>query len=359
MNLMNFTSGRIRKRFFYFFSLWVVYGCYYYAINRLNGSGITVLEVFFSVPVFALITYTVYLIADRLLARRYRLLGIAALLAFYVAVSWLISGLANLTIVLLDSSLNSGEPISYWNVGFLANTVTIISNYSLFGLGAYFVNSSMKHAKGKQMETEARLKEAERRLVAEREKKRFEFFMLAGQVSSHFIANLLDDWRLKLGHTELAIAESMERAYDLMVYFMEARQPAKRRVPLALEVERLENYVALTTGLSRPKCIEFNCQGDLDGYTIPPTSLLDLIENSTKHGRTDLPDKPIRIAIAVANNQLKCVCTDVVKDTADRESHGVGLANLRRRLELEYNDRFRLESKRQQNTFIAQLTINY
>lgn len=359
MNLMNFTFGRMRTRFFYFFSLWMVYGCYYYAINRLNGSGITVLEVVFSVPVFALIAYVVYLIADRLLARRYLLLGIAVLLTFYVAVSWLMNGLANLTVVLLDGSLNNGEPIPYWSGGFLANAATISSNYSLFGLGAYFVSSSIKHAKGKQVEAEARLEEAERRLAAEREKKRFEFFMLAGQVAPHFIANLLNGWRTMLEHTERAIVESMECAYGLMVYFMEAREPAKRRVPLALEVERLENYVALTTGVGRPKCIEYSCHGDLDGYAIPPTSLLDLIENSTKHGRTDLPDNPIRIAITVAGNQLKCVCTNVVKDSADRESHGVGLANLRRRLELEYNDRYRLEAKRQQNMFIAQLTINY
>src|SRR3546814_14120800 len=98
-----------------------------------------------------------------------------------------------------SSDVCSSDLIEFWDGAFLANLVTIISNYSLFGIAAFFVNSSVKNARAKQTEAGARLVEAERRLQAAREKNRCGFFLLAGQVAPHFIANLLNGDRKRVG----------------------------------------------------------------------------------------------------------------------------------------------------------------
>ena len=359
MDLLRITPKGVNPRPMFLFLVWLVYGCYYYGVNWLKTPDITVLEVAFSIPVFALITFGVYFIVDRLFAKKHVWSGLLTLIAFYLAVALITHGLVNVLNGWVDKPVNGGEPLPLWDGAFLAHLATMIGNYSLFGVAAFFVNSSIRNAKEKQAEAEARLAEVERRLKTEQEKNRFEFFMLAGQVSPHFIAGLLSGWQRMLTDIGHGIVASMERAYDLMVYYMQARDPSKRRVPLALEVEQLDRYVELALGFDGSKHIQWQYEGELAGYSIPPTSLLDLIENGTKHGRTDLPESPIRMDLTVADNQLRCVCTNVVKEHADRKSHGVGLANLKRRLELEYHNHFCLETKREGDVFVAQLIINY
>ena len=351
-----FSKGKF-FRIIFFCLVWLLYGTYYFSVNNQRPPGIEVLEVAFSIPVYALIAHGVYAIISRLLAGKKAVIGILALLAFYLSVGLIINGLANVVNGLVEHPVNDGKPIGVLDGPFLANLALILGRYSLFGVAAYLLVSLLRNAKARQAEAEARLAEVERRLDAEQEKRRFEFLMLAGQVSPHFMAGLLSTWQLELKNPR--VVASMERAYQLMVYYMDARKPEKRRVPLTVEVERLADYVELATGSGQPKHIECQWRGKLLGYTIPPTSLIELIENCTKHGRTDLPDHPIRMDINVEDNRLHCVCTNVVKENSDRPSHGVGLANLNRRLELEYNDRYRLDTQRQHDKFITQLTINY
>src|SRR5690606_32295814 len=201
--------------------------------------------------------------------------------------------------------------------------------------------------------------EAENRLTAEREKRRYEFLMLAAQVSPHFMANLLNEWRAQLGSTHRRIADAMERTYNLVVYYMAAHSPSKRRVPITTEIAQLEAYSELANRHSNQKYMLLHYEGEFEGYTLSPTTLLTFFENATKDGRSDLPEYPVRMELAMADRKLACTCRNRIKEHSDRHSHGVGLANLRRRLELEYGPRFRLESKQNGSEFIVQLIIHY
>src|SRR3546814_11013876 len=111
MSFIDVTSKGLRPRISFFCYVWIGYGFYYYGINWLNGSGITALEVAFSLPVFILIAHGVYVIIDRLLAKRYRLMGTAVLLAFYAAVLLLTHWLANPVNGLLDEPLQDRKSV--------------------------------------------------------------------------------------------------------------------------------------------------------------------------------------------------------------------------------------------------------
>jgi len=359
MKVLAFTEWKPWHKFLFFCGFWPLYGLYYFQVNRLSAPDVSMLEVACSIPVFALIAHGVYFLMDRLLARRRIVAGVVCLLAFYAGVTVLTNWLANLVNGWLESPLDGGRQIRLTDGAFLANMIAMMSQYSLYAAAFFAMNSAVANARAKQVEAEARLREAERRLQAERDKQRYEYLLLSAQVSPHFMANLLDGWRLQLGREHRRIADAMERAYNLMVYYMEARLPAKRRVPLAMEISQLEAYTELAGHRGKSAHIQFHHEGELTGYTLPPTTLLTFLENSTKHGRTDLAEHPVRMEVTVADGKLSCICRNRVKEVPDTQSHGVGFANLRRRLELEYGSRFRLEANRKGDEYIVQLTIHY
>src|SRR3546814_19404623 len=111
----------------------------------------------------------------------------------------------------------------------------------------------------------------------------------------------------------------MGLAYDLMVYYMEARLLTKRRVPLALESQHLQNFVELSTNQGSSKYIRYTCEGELSGYTVPPTYLLDLLESGAKTDRAALPERPIGMDAKGKDNQLPCNCGYGVNANPDGE----------------------------------------
>ena len=93
---------------------------------------------------------------------------------------------------------------------------------------------------------------------------------------------------------------------------------------------------------------------------IPPLLLIPLVENAFKHGTSETRNQPfVNIHLSVKSRQLQFVVknsTDnVVAD--DRVKENIGLANLRRQLELLYKD-YNLSLQQHQGIFVASLKIN-
>src|SRR5690606_27971485 len=90
---------------------------------------------------------------------------------------------------------------------------------------------------------------------------------------------------------------------------------------------------------TQPVYINITKKGNLFGYAIPPTSLLTLVENAFKHG--DLQDQQfsLEIEVGITDNQLSMRVSNRKRGEAALASHGYGLRNLRRRLEIVYGDR--------------------
>ncbi len=349
-----------RKTLWHFhFLCWIGYGVYFYQVNRLDNDTITWREVAVYLPAFAVIFYSVLGILRANFTNRFRAVGLVYLLGFYATFMLVAHPLVLHVLPWFGIDLMAGAIRDYSFGGFVQTLVVMLSNYSMFALAFFFIERSVRHARAKQAEAEAKLEAIQLQLQAEREKQRYEYLALAGQVSPHIMANLLDGWRQRLDPGQHHLATAMEGAYELMVYYMEARLPHKRRVPVTSEVAQVKTLIDLAEQEGKPIYIQWQCEARLAGYTLPPTTLLTPFENAMKHGHTDLPEHPVHMELAVHNNQLRFSCSNVVRDEPNSVSHGVGMANLRRRLELEYGERFRLESKLADGIYTIRLTIDY
>lgn len=359
MENLRITKLAYRQKIFLFVVLWISYGGYYYVVNRLDGTHIGFLELSVSIPVFALIAHGVYGMAKTFFARRKYALGGVLLAGFYVGIVVLVNLLVNLLNRHVEIPLNEGQHIRMDDLGFLRHVVVMIGNYTLFGLAYFFMDTAVKNARARQAEAEKRMEEMALRLRAEEERSQYEYLALAGQVSPHFTANLINGWLVQLGDVHRYVALAMERAYELMVYYMDAHLPHKQQVPLSEEMRQLQSFISLLSAKGDDTHIQYTQDGNPAGYALPPTTLLTIAENALKYGRTDLPAQPIHLCLQVGGGVLRFACTNVVKDHHDRVSHGIGLANLKRRLQLAYPDRFRFHANRRKDVHHVNLHIDY
>jgi LytS/YehU family sensor histidine kinase len=134
-------------------------------------------------------------------------------------------------------------------------------------------------------------------------------------------------------------------------------------VPLEKEVEHLQNFVEMQRlRVGEKASISFEVQGEVGEKQIAPLLFLPLVENGFKHGiKGDTEGAFIKIHLQVTDNQL-VFKTENNKGTLDEtildnQSGGVGLENLRRRLDLLYPRKHKLDIVDGVTVFTVVLTI--
>lgn len=342
----------------YHFLFWVLYGVYFYGVNKLDNDKFTWQRLVVYIPTFSLIFYSVYGILWANFAQRFTWHGVIYLALFYFGFALLAAFLTfgALPGTSMDLTTEAWKDHSF--SGFLQTLIVLLSNYSVFAVGYFWMRRSIANAQAKQMEAEEKAAALQRLLDSELEKQQLEYRSLSQQVSPHFLANLVNSWRSRLGEGHEELAGSMENMHGLMVYNMNAKEQEHTVVPLRRELNFLTVYSELVRQPARPVYLDWEIADGIAGYTIPPTTLITLLENAFKHGVTQDPKYPVRIRLTIEGGGIEFYCRNRIKDTSDGESHGVGLANLRRRLDIKYGQRANLKTYRAGADFVAHLSIS-
>ena len=100
---------------------------------------------------------------------------------------------------------------------------------------------------------------------------------------------------------------------------------------------------------------------DRQGYAVAPFLLFPFVENAFKHGfmQTDQP-LHLQVLITAANGQLTLRTRNSFSESSETTAlpGGVGLSNVRKRLQLLYPDHYTLEIDKQDGLFMVRLTID-
>jgi sensor histidine kinase YesM len=133
------------------------------------------------------------------------------------------------------------------------------------------------------------------------------------------------------------------------------------RVLLEKEIEYLQSFIELQKLRQRTQdFVELSIQGDVIGKTIAPMLLIPFVENAFKHGSKTGPSPAIRIHIVIEQHQFLFEVTNYLRKNflAPRDSHqGIGLQNIRRRLELLYPGKYSLETRSEKDQYMIKLII--
>jgi LytS/YehU family sensor histidine kinase len=88
--------------------------------------------------------------------------------------------------------------------------------------------------------------------------------------------------------------------------------------------------------------IDLDLPGEVPDRQIPPLILVTFIENAFKHGVSYQRDSFVEVKASVAHNELQFSCRNSKADKPNEEKGGVGLANVRKRLNLLYGSNYAL-----------------
>lgn len=275
--------------------------------------------------------------------KKFLLFGIIAILhAFVFALAiWLTLRLSNLFPERFDySRLSIFSPFSIFNT-LLWNYVILIFAVSVVIFKKWYIDEMQKN------------KLVEEKLEAE-------LSFLKSQIHPHFLFNTLNNlYALTLIKSEQTsdVVLKLSSLLDYMIY-----KSNDKFVALSQDLEILENYIELEKlRYNKRLDLDYQINGKPGFLKIAPLIMLPFIENSFKHGASDDRTNPkIRIKIEIGTD---CVNLKVVnslrgeKKKDESLGEGIGLKNVRRRLELIYPDMHKLDIRQSEQEFEVNLEV--
>jgi two-component system LytT family sensor kinase len=197
--------------------------------------------------------------------------------------------------------------------------------------------------------------------VLENEKLKMELNHLKAQVQPHFFFNTLNNmYALSIAGSPKTSAMIADLSGIMRYVLYNAEQD---KVPLQQEVDFIKSYIELENLRHNSKeSIEFSVQGDISNVFIEPLIFLPLIENTFKHSlQKDTPDKWVKLVLTVDDEEF-IFQTSNPKNTHEGPSQaegGIGLKNVRKRLNLLYPGRHQLNIYDEETVFTVTLMIKY
>ncbi|MGL4994358.1 MAG: sensor histidine kinase [Bacteroidales bacterium] len=200
------------------------------------------------------------------------------------------------------------------------------------------------------------LKDDEAMKELENQNLQSELEYLKYQINPHFFMNTLNNIHSLVDIDTEKAKETIVELSKLMRYIL--YESNNKSISLNKEVEFLRNYVKLMRiRYSESVVINFNVNSDLSNIQIPPLLLISFVENAFKHGVSYQKPSYISITIEITTGRLvfSCLNSKFVKNRDNH--HGIGLENIRKRLELIFKDDFNLSIQDHDNSFDIILDI--
>jgi two-component system LytT family sensor kinase len=183
-----------------------------------------------------------------------------------------------------------------------------------------------------------------------------ELSFLKSQINPHFLFNSLNSIYSLAYQKSDTTPEAILKLSEIMRYML--YECNDNKVELAKELQYLHNYIDLQKiRFGNKAFIDFEVTGEITNQYIVPLLLISFIENAFKHGIANDPLSPIRLKINLADGNLYFFIQNK-KHTHNRDaSGGIGLNNVRRRLDLLYPGKYNLDIRDETDTYTCQLSL--
>lgn len=202
-------------------------------------------------------------------------------------------------------------------------------------------------------------REEKRVAQIEKERAQFEMRSLLSQINPHFLFNTLNSlYSLILNKKEEAGNYVLKLSDVLRYVIYHSKEP---EITLQSEIDLINDYIFLQKMRTDFPNVDFETVGKLEEWKIAPMLILPLIENAFKHGLKDQQQSSkIVIRIIALINELNVEVTNKKHETERKtikELKGIGLENIRRRLEIAYPERHKLLINENENQFSVNLKL--
>lgn len=189
--------------------------------------------------------------------------------------------------------------------------------------------------------------------------------LLRSQINPHFLFNTLNTiYGIALQEKAERTSEGIEKLGSMMRFML--RENVQEKISLSREIEYLRSYISLqrlrTDNIAAIR-IDVVIQNDINSdIQIAPMLLIPFVENAFKYGISLRKESHINIALAITEHSLYFDVFNTRHARADadpeKNSNGIGLLNVRQRLQLLYPLRHELVIQQTPKDYSVHLVIN-
>lgn len=338
------------KIILYHLLFWVGVWFFFYYFFSYNSNDKVYITWFSSclLPVTMGVTYFLvyFLLPKYLLTKKYFLFGLYSFYTLVFSSYIIVLVLYGCLIFLLSFDIGIMPPMSK-NFFFILLLVFLVSGVVSF---VTLLNHNF-HAISKNRELQNKILETQLQL------KEQELHYLKKQIHPHFLFNTLNTiygFALKKSEYTPEIILKLSNLLDYILY-----QVDKPRVSLKEEVLHIKEYIELEKIRFKDTLKVIFLSDEIDeNIQVAPMLLIPFVENAFKHGNLLEGYLQIKISIKVQGKMLDfSIGNTYLNHDEEEKNGGIGLKNIRKRLELNYKDNYHLSGKVKGQWYFAELVI--
>ncbi|MEO6734112.1 MAG: histidine kinase [Ferruginibacter sp.] len=197
------------------------------------------------------------------------------------------------------------------------------------------------------------------KMQLEVDKSQANFKFLKSQINPHFLHNTLSFLYAKSLPYSPELSEGILTLSDIMRYALNEATGSDDKAPLKDEIEHVRNVIRINQlRFSNNLHVNFEVKGVVNGVEIIPFLLITVVENAFKHGDLQRVEYPIIINLTVEHDRLYFYCHNKKKTGPKEISTGLGLDNIRNRLDYAYGSTYKLLIKDETDFYTTELIID-
>jgi signal transduction histidine kinase len=177
--------------------------------------------------------------------------------------------------------------------------------------------------------------------------------MLRYQLNPHFLFNALNSIRASVDEDSNRAKQMITQLSEFLRYSL--LHESAKKIPLREEIEAVKNYLAIEKIRFEEKLsVEFDVEREAEDFRVPCFLLNPLVENAIKHGlKTGAKPLEIKISARISDNNLflEVANSGKLQNGSNSNGGGIGLKNVRERLEKLFGDGGKFELN-QENGFV-------
>jgi sensor histidine kinase YesM len=183
-----------------------------------------------------------------------------------------------------------------------------------------------------------------------------ELALLKSQINPHFLLNTLNGIYALAYKGSEKTADAIMRLSEIMQYVL--YENSEERVSLEKEIHFMNELLSLQQlRMKDEMMLDFLVTGNIDDCLISPMLLVGFAENLCKHAVLNSPDDPAVLHITVKEKALLLYTRNKKADRSNSSTSGIGVRNVKRRLELLYPDRHQYSVTEEMAYYSATLSI--
>ena len=197
-------------------------------------------------------------------------------------------------------------------------------------------------------------REKRERELAEAHQK-MELSLLRSQINPHFLLNAMNNIYSLVYHQSEHALEALDTLSGLLKYSL---YEVKERVTVSREMEHVNQLIALNRlRFDFPVHVQVSVSPEVHHTQVPPFLMMPLIENGFKHGDLSDESAPLRLDVSKTEGRLSIAVQNRKAQAQKDEQGGIGLDNIRKRLQLTFPTEHTFDIHDRHDTFEVRMTI--